>query len=48
MDGLPISVKESAREYTSAKDLWFKLESESQKKIPVSEKTYQESEDNPP
>ena len=31
MDGFPISVKESIGEYTSAKDLWFKLESEYQK-----------------
>ena len=31
MDGLPSSVKESVGEYTSAKDLWFKLESEYQK-----------------
>ena len=28
MDGLPSSMKESVGEYTSAKDLWFKLESE--------------------
>ena len=28
MDGLPGSVKESVAECTSAKDLWFKLESE--------------------
>ena len=48
MDGLPNSVKESVREYTSAKDLWFKLESEYQKARPEPEKTDQESEDKPP
>ena len=31
MDGIPSSVKESIGEVTSAKDLWFKLESEYQK-----------------
>ena len=31
MDGLPISVKEIVGEYTSVKQLWFKLESEYQK-----------------
>ena len=39
MDGLPSSVKESVGEYTSAKDLWFKLESEYQKARPEPEKT---------
>ena len=34
MDGLPILVKESVGEYTSAKYLWFKLESEYQKERP--------------
>ena len=48
IDGLPISVKESVGEYTSAKDLWFKLESEYEKEIPKPEKTDQESEDKPP
>ena len=43
MDGLPSSVKESVGDYTSAKDLWFKLESEYQKGRPNIEKTYQES-----
>ena len=31
MDGIPNSVKASVGEYTSAKDLWFKLESDYQK-----------------
>ena len=48
MDGLPNIVKESVGEYTSAKDLWFKLESEYQKERPEPEKTDQESEDKPP
>ena len=48
MDGLPSSVKESVGEKTSAKDLWFKLESEYQKARPEPEKTDQESEDKPP
>ena len=39
MDGLPSSVKESVGENTSAKDLWFKLESEYQKARPEPEKT---------
>ena len=43
MDRLPISMKESVGEYTSAKDLWFKLESEYQKTRPKPEKTNQES-----
>ena len=30
LDGLPKSVKESIGEHTSAKDLWFKLQSEYQ------------------
>ena len=34
MDGLPSLVKESVGEYTSAKHLWFKLESECQKTRP--------------
>ena len=37
MDGLPISVKESVGRYASAKDLWFKLETEYQKGIPDTE-----------
>ena len=48
MDGLPSSMKESVGEYTSAKDLWFKLESEYQKARPKPEKTNQESEEKPP
>ena len=48
MDGLPSSVKESVGEYTSAKYLWFKLESEYQKAKSESEKTDQKSEDKPP
>ena len=48
MDGLPISVKESVGEYTSAKDLWFKLESKYQKEKPNTKNTDQESEDKPP
>ena len=47
MDGLPNLVKESVGEYSSAKDLWFKLESEYQKAIPEPEKINQESEDKP-
>ena len=47
MDGLPSSVKESVGEFTSAKDLWFKLESEYQKARPEPEKTNQELEDKP-
>ena len=43
MDGLPSLVKESVGEYTSAKDLWFKLESEYQKARSDTEKTDQES-----
>ena len=31
MDGLSNSIKEGIREYTSTKDLWFKLESEYQR-----------------
>ena len=42
MDGLPSSVKESVGEYTSTKDLWFKLGSEYQKARPEPEKTDQE------
>ena len=45
MDGLPSSVKESVGEYTSAKDLWFKLENKYQEARPKPEKTDQESED---
>ena len=41
-------MKESVGEYTSAKDLWFKLESEYQKARPEPEKTDQKSEDKPP
>ena len=48
MDGIPNSVKESVGEYTLAKDLWFKLESEYQKARPEPEMTDQESEDKPP
>ena len=48
MDGLPSSMKESVGEYTSSKDLWFKLESEYQKERPDTEKTDQESEDKSP
>ena len=48
VDGLPSSVKESVGENTSAKDLWFKLESEYQKTIPKPKKTSQESKDKPP
>ena len=47
LDGLPSSVKESVGENTSAKDLWFKLESEYQKARPEPEKTDQKSEDKP-
>ena len=47
MDGLPSLVKESVGEYTSAKDLWFKLESEYQKARPHIVKIDQESEDKP-
>ena len=47
MDGLPISMKESVGEYTSAKELWFKLESEYQKERPEPEKTDHKSEDKP-
>ena len=48
MDGLPSSVKEIIREYTLAKELWFKLESEYHKARPEPEKTDQKSEDKPP
>ena len=48
IDVLPSSVKESVGEYTSAKDLWFKLESEYQKERPKPEKPDQESWDKPP
>ena len=48
MDGLPSSVKEDVGEYTSAKYLWFKLESEYQKARPEPKKTDQESKDKPP
>ena len=34
LDGIPSSVKESVGEYTSAKDIWIKLESEYQKERP--------------
>ena len=47
MDGLPSSVKESVWDYTSAKDIWFKLESEYQKERPETENTYKELEDKP-
>ena len=47
MDGLPSSMKESIGEYTLAKDLWFKLESEYKKARPEPEKIDQESEDKP-
>jgi len=48
LDGLPSSLKESVGEFTSAKDLWFKLESEYQKAKPEPEKADQKSEDKPP
>ena len=48
MDGLLNSVKESVGDYTSAKDLCFKLEREYQKGRPNTEKTDQESEVKPP
>ena len=48
MDGIPSSVKESVGEYTSEKDLWFKLESEYQKEKPEPEKIDQKLEDKPP
>ena len=48
MDGLPSLVKESVGEYTSTKDLWFKLESGYQKARPEPKKTEKESEDKPP
>ena len=48
LDGLPSSVKESVGENTSAKYLWFKLESEYQKARLEPEKIDQESEDKPP
>ena len=41
------NVKESVGGYTSAKDLWFKLESKYQKERPEPEKTDKESEDKP-
>ena len=47
MDGLPSSVKESVGDYTSAKYLWFKLESEYQKGRPDTEKMDQESKEKP-
>ena len=47
MDGLPNLVKESVGEYTSAKDFWFKLESEYQKGRLNNEKTDQELEVKP-
>ena len=34
MGGLPSSVNESVRDYISTKDLWLKLESKYEKKIP--------------
>ena len=43
MDGLPSSIKETVGEYTSAKDLWFKLETDHQKARPEPEKIDQES-----
>ena len=47
MDELPSSVKEGVGEYTSAKDLWFELESEYQKARPEPQKTNHESKDKP-
>ena len=47
MDGLPSSVKESVGKYTSAKDLWFKLESEYRKGRLDTEKTDHELEVKP-
>ena len=44
MDGLPSSMKESVGEYTSAKDLQFKLESEYQKARPDTKKMDREFE----
>ena len=40
-------MKESVGEYTSAKDLWFKMESEYQKERPEPKKIDQEPEDKP-
>ena len=38
MDGLSSSIQESVKDYTSTKDLWFKLEEEYQKKNQDKEK----------
>ena len=38
MDGLSSPIKESIKEYTSAKDLWFKLEEEYQRRSQEKEK----------
>ena len=38
MDGLSSPIKESVKEYTSAKDLWFKLEEEYQRRSQDKEK----------
>ena len=38
MDGLSSSIQESVKDYTSAKDLWFKLEEEYLKKNQDKEK----------
>ena len=32
MDGLSVRIKESLKEYTFSKDLWFKLEEEHQRR----------------
>ena len=42
LDGLPKSVKKSVGEYTSAKDLWSKLEKEYQSKRQHTEKNVKE------
>ena len=42
LDGLPSSIKKSVGEYTSAKDLWSKLEKEYQNKLQDTEKSAEE------
>ena len=42
LDGLPSSIKENVEEYTSARDLWLKLEKEYQNKRQDTEKIAEE------
>ena len=46
MDGLSSPIKESVKEYTSAKDIWFKLEEEYQRRSQEKEKEIEVKDEN--